>query len=286
MFASAATRVQWPRPHACRWHGSIRHSESRLRPSGPDPSEWMLRFDACDSTAGTRPTSHAHSIRLWVPRSVCGLARDTNQDYVVMDVQTWRLIDFALHSCGRFLVAWADFQGRFLEPPSAFCCLCQTSLGICICFVNVCWCVSTQPKMMIFKTFQKCSHLVSQEFRPTANIFEGGSLQCPAASETAVFPAGLQEGPASLRGPRVWEVCWLKGLQQRYWDSYSTCKKSCMFRFLSLVAGAAARGRCKVFVLKSFFFPIWSLVAGVAAAERCCCQNAGSPTYKSSLGGH
>ena len=87
---------------------------------------------------GPRPTSHAHSIRLWVPRSVCGLARDTNQDYVVMDVQTWRLIDFALHSCGRFLVAWADFQGRFLEPPSAFCCLCQTSLGICICFVNVC----------------------------------------------------------------------------------------------------------------------------------------------------
>lgn len=107
-----------------------------------------------------RTGTPTNSIRLWIPRSV------------------------ALHKIQiKILLLWIC--------PRHFAVCVGKALGIRI---RLKCSVSAQPKMMIFKMFQTCSQLVALEFRPPANFFPGGSLQCPAASETAVFPAGLQEG--------------------------------------------------------------------------------------------
>ena len=242
-------------PHAFGWHGSIGHSESRVRASGPDPSEWVLRFDACDST-DRDPNQHAiQSIRLWIPRSV------------------------ALHKIQiKILLLWIC--------PRHFAVCVGKALGIRI---RLKCGVSAQPKMMIFKMFQTCSQLVALEFRPPANFFPGGSLQCPAASETAVFPAGLQEGQQVFAAHESGECVG--------WSVFPEVARQPGFLLLiqaELHVCALELGRwcrmllqgccCKVLVLKCFSrgcgahaavrmlfrFGIWLLVPLQGAAARCC----------------
>ena len=202
-----------------------------------------------------RTGTPTNSIRLWIPRSV------------------------ALHKIQiKILLLWIC--------PRHFAVCVGKALGIRI---RLKCGVSAQPKMMIFKMFQTCSQLVALEFRPPANFFPGGSLQCPAASETAVFPAGLQEGQQVFAahesgecvGWRVFpEVARQPGFLLLIQAELHVCPLELGRWCRMLLQGCC----CKVLVLKCFSrgcgahaavrmlfrFGIWLLVPLQGAAARCC----------------
>lgn len=136
-----------------------------MRASGPDPSEWVLRFDACDST-DRDPNQHAiQSIRLWIPRSV------------------------ALHKIQiKILLLWIC--------PRHFAVCVGKALGIRI---HLKCGVSAQPKMMIARCFKHVPTWLHWSFDHQPNFFQVGHFNALRQAKRLFFQQGYKKASKSLR---------------------------------------------------------------------------------------
>lgn len=120
----------------------------------------------------------------------------------------------------------------------------------------------------------------------TSQFFSRWVTSMPCGKRNGCFSSRATRRPASLCGPRVWGMCWLKGFSRGSKatgvPTSNTSRVACLrFGTWSLVQNAAARVLLQGACVKVFFarlrctcccknaVSLWNLVAGAASGCRC-----------------